>query len=304
MQQDLKPIRVFLEVAKLQGFAAAAKSLGMTAASATRIVAKLEEKFGHQLLIRTTRQVSLTSTGALIAARYQPILDAFDQVKLDLDREMQPHRGRLSINAPMAFGLRLMPGLIDSLKLAYPNIDLDVRLTDRLVDIVAEVCDLAIRVSEPPTDKSTIWRKLCEVPLKAVAAPSLFERFPRPTSPDELDPKICLSYGDGLDSEVWRFEKEGRKRAVTTGMTLHSNAGDLLYRVTRKGLGIAVLPEFLVSDGIEKGEVEVVLPDWKLPSLWLSLYYPPYEALPPLVATFTDFFEAYLADENGFEFDA
>jgi DNA-binding transcriptional LysR family regulator len=91
---------------------------------------------------------------------------------------------------------------------------------------------------------------------------------------------------------------------VTTGMTLHSNAGDLLYRVTRKGLGIAVLPEFLVSDGIEKGEVEVVLPDWKLPSLWLSLYYPPYEALPPLVATFTDFFEAYLADENGFEFDA
>lgn len=304
MQQDLKPIRVFLEVARLQGFAAAAKSLGMTAASATRIVARLEEEFGQQLLLRTTRQVSLTSTGALVAARYKPILEAFDQVKRDLDREMQPHRGRLSINAPMAFGLRLMPGLIDSFKLAYPNIDLNVRLTDRLVDIVAEVCDLSIRVSEPPTDKSTIWRKLCEIPMRAVAAPSLFDRYPRPQTPEELNPKICLSYGDTPDQEVWRFEKAGVKRLVTTGQSLHSNNGDLLYRVARKGLGIAVLPEFHVAEGVARGEVDVILPDWDLPSLWLSLYYPPYEALPPLVATFTEFFEAYLADETGFAFDS
>jgi len=303
MQQDLKPIRVFLEVANLQSFAAAAKSLGMTPASATRIVAKLEEEFGHQLLIRTTRQVALTSTGALIAARYKPILDAFDKVSEDLEREMQPHRGRLSINAPMAFGLRLMPGLIDSFKLAYPNIDLNIRLTDRLVDIVAEVCDLSIRISEPPTDKSTIWRKLCEVPMRAVAAPSLFERFPRPQTPDDLDPKLCLSYGQTMDSEVWRFARNGMKRTIKAGTTLHTNNGDLLYRAACKGLGIVVLPDFHVSSGLKSGDIETVLPDWKLPPLWLSLYYPPYEALPPLVATFTEFFEAYIADENGFDFD-
>ncbi|WP_299971267.1 LysR family transcriptional regulator [uncultured Roseobacter sp.] len=303
MHQDLKPIRVFLEVARLQNFAAAAKSLDMTPASATRIIAKLEDEFGQQLLVRTTRQVSLTSTGALVAARYQPLIEAFDQVKLDLDREMQPYRGRLSINAPMAFGLRLMPGLIDSFKLAYPNIDLNIRLTDQLVDIFSEICDLAIRVSEPPADKSAIWRKLCEVPMRAVAAPSLFERFPRPQTPDDLNPKICLSYGDALESEIWRFQKDGLKRSVTTGTALHSNNGDLLYRVARNGQGIVVLPEFHVTAGIENGEIEAVLPDWDLPSLWLSLYYPPYEALPPLVATFTDFFEAYLTDKNGFEFE-
>lgn len=302
MQPDLKPVRVFLEVANLKSFAAAAKSLQMTPASITRIVARLEDDFGQQLLVRTTRQVSLTSTGALVAARYQPLVEAFDQVKLDLDREMQPYRGRLSINAPMSFGLRLMPNVVDGFKLAYPNIDLDIRLTDQLVDIVSEVCDLAIRVSSTPTDKSTIWRKLCEIPLKAVAAPSLFERYPRPVTPDDLDRNICMSYGESTDPEVWRFQKDGVKRPVTAGTALHSNNGDLLYNLARKGTGIAVLPAFHVAAGLRRGEVEEVLPDWQLPPLWLSLYYPPYEALPPLVATFTDFFEAYLASERGFEF--
>ena len=300
--KDLKPVRVFLEVAALQSFVAAAKSLNMTPASVTRIVAKLEEDFGEQLLLRTTRQVSLTSTGALFAARYRPIVEAFDKAYLDLEKEMQPYRGRLSINAPMSFGLRLMPDLVESFRLAYPNIDLNIRLTDRLVDIVSEVCDLAIRVSGPPTDKSTIWRKLCEVPVRAVASPKLFERHSWPSAPDDLDPSICLSYGTRDIAEVWNFEKGATKRSITTGSTVHSNNGDLLYQIARRGGGIVVLPEFHVVHGIKRGDVVPVLEDWTLPPLWLSLFYPPYEALPPLVATFTEFFEAYLKDLRGFEF--
>ena len=121
----------------------------MTPATVTRIVAKLEEDLGEQLLLRTTRQVSLTSTGALVAARYRPLIEAFDKVEQDLEREIQPRRGRLSINAPMSLGLRIMPKLVESFRLAYPNIDLNIRLTDRLVDIMSETCDLAIRVSQP-----------------------------------------------------------------------------------------------------------------------------------------------------------
>ncbi|MEO0944066.1 MAG: LysR substrate-binding domain-containing protein [Pseudomonadota bacterium] len=300
--QDLKPVRVFLEVAALQSFAAAAKSLRMTPATVTRIVAKLEEDLGEQLLLRTTRQVSLTSTGALVAARYQPLIEAFDRVEQDLEREMQPHRGRLSVNAPMSFGLRIMPKLVESFRLAYPNIDLNIRLTDRLVDIVSDTCDLAIRVSGPPKDKSTIWRKLCEVPLQVVAAPSLFERHPKPTSPDRLNHQICLSYGEEDTPEVWRFEKGALKRSFTAGRSIHSNNGDLLYQLARSGAGIVMLPDFHVAEGVAAGEVIPVLEDWTLPPLWLSLFYPPYEALPPLVATFTEFFEAYLQDLNGFDF--
>ncbi|MEM8869107.1 MAG: LysR family transcriptional regulator [Pseudomonadota bacterium] len=299
---DLKPVRVFLEVATLQSFAGAAKSLRMTPASVTRIIANLEEDLGEQLLLRTTRQVSLTSTGALVAARYRPLVEAFDKVEQDLEREIQPNRGRLSINAPMSFGLRIMPKLIESFRLAYPNIDLNIRLTDRLVDIVSESCDLTIRVSGPPSDKTTIWRKLCEVPLQVVAAPDLFDRHPRPKSPDDLDHKICLSYGEEDAPEVWKFEKGALKRPFTVGQTIHTNNGDLLYQFARSGAGIVMLPEFHVAQGIDAGEVIAILEDWSLPPLWLSLLYPPYEALPPLVATFTDFFDAYLQDLDGFEF--
>ena len=300
--QELKPVRVFLEVATLKSFAAAAKSLRMTPASVTRIVAKLEEDLGEQLLLRTTRQVSLTSTGAFVAARYKPLIQAFDKVEQDLEREIQPYRGRLSINAPMSFGLRIMPMLVESFRLAYPNIDLNIHLTDRLVDIVSETCDLSIRVSGPPQDKSTIWRKLCEVPLQVVAAPSLFERHPKPKTPDDLDHKICLSYGEEAAPEVWRFEKGALKRPFTSGQSIRSNNGDLLYQFAQSGAGIVMLPNFLVADGLAAGKVVPVLEDWAIPPLWVSLFYPPYETLPPLVATFTDFFEAYLQDLDGFDF--
>lgn len=300
--QDLKPIRVFLEVASLQSFAAAAKSLRMTPATVTRIVARLEEDIGQQLLLRTTRQVSLTSTGALVASRYKPIVGAFDRVELDLERELQPYKGRISINAPMSFGLRMLPKLVESFRLAYPNIDLNLRLTDRLVDIVTESCDLAIRVSSPPVDKSTIWRKLCEVPVRAVASPKLFERHPRPLSPEDLEPRICLSYGENEAPEVWQFQKGPLKRPFTAGTSIQSNNGDFLYDMARAGAGIVVLPDFHIVHGLARGEVEPILEDWSLPPLWLSLFYPPYEALPPLVATFTEFFEAFLLDVDGFDF--
>jgi len=300
--QDLKPIRVFLEVAALQSFVAAAKSLHMTPASVTRIVARLEDEFGQQLLLRTTRQVSLTSTGAMIAARYSPLIAAFDKVDQELKRELHPHRGRLSINAPVSFGLRIMPDLVESFRLAYPNIDLDLRLTDRLVDIVSESCDLAIRISAPPTDKSTIWRRLCAVPMRAVAAPALLERHGTPERPEDLDPALCLSYGEQTEPEVWTFEKGALKRPVTAGRVIHSNNGDLLYALASRGVGMVVLPEFHVVEGLQRGDVIAVLEDWTLPPLWLSLFYPPYEGLPPLVSTFTEFFEAYLKDLDGFTF--
>jgi DNA-binding transcriptional LysR family regulator len=294
--QDIKPVRVFLKVVELSSFAAAARSLNMTPASVTRIVARLEENLGQQLLVRTTRQVALTSAGAMVAARFAPVVEDFDQVAEEITRAVWPDRGRLSLNAPLSLGLRLLPSVIDRFRLAYPNISLDVTLTDRLVDIVEENCDLAIRVSGPPSDKSTIWRKICEVPRHAVAAPSLFERMQRPETPDDLDPSFCMSYSATGKAEVWEFRTERAKRNLSAGSSIISNNGDLLYSLARLGNGITLLPDFIVKDGIVAGEVETVLDDWTVSPLWLTLFYPPYEVLPPLVATFTDFFEAQLRE--------
>lgn len=301
--QDIKPVRVFLKVAELSSFAAAARSMNMTPASVTRIVAKLEEELGQQLLLRTTRQVSLTSAGALVAARFGPVVEDFDKVTDEITRAARPDRGRLAINAPMSLGLRLLPSLIDSFRLAYPNISVDITLTDELIDIVEANCDLAIRVSGPPSDKSTIWRKVCEVPRKIVAAPSLFEQTEYPTAPEELDRRFCMSYSSDGDAETWALSKGGLKRLVHAGSHIVSNNGDILYSLAKLGNGMTLLPDFIVKEGIAAGEVIPVLEDWSAPPLWLTLFYPPYEVLPPLVATFTDYFEAHLRETTDLNFD-
>ncbi|MCA0998253.1 LysR family transcriptional regulator [Alloyangia pacifica] len=300
--QTIKPIRVFLEVVEQGSFAGAARSLRMTPASITRIIAQLEEDLGQQLLLRTTRQVSLTGAGAMVAARYRPVLEEFDRVTEEVTRTTRPDRGRLAINAPMSFGMRLMPGLVANFRLAYPHIALDVHLTDVLVDILEADCDLAIRISDPPADKSTIWRRICHVPRQVVAAPSLFDRIPRPKAPEELLPEHCLSYGHGGVAETWTFTRGGQRRTLRAGTGVTSNNGEFLYEMALSGNGIVNLPDFLVRDGLASGALEVVLPEWQLPPLNLMLYYPPYEKLPPLVGTFTDFFEAYIRDIDSFSF--
>ncbi|NDU99603.1 LysR family transcriptional regulator [Pseudoroseicyclus tamaricis] len=300
--QQIKPIRVFLTVVEQGSFAGAARSLRMTPASITRIVAQLEEDLGQQLLVRTTRQVSLTGMGAMVAARYRPVLEAFDRVTEEVTRTTRPDRGRLSINAPMSFGMRLMPKLLASFRLAYPNIEIDLQLTDRLVDILEESCDLAIRISTPPQDKSTIWRRICQVPRQVVAAPALFERIPRPETPDDLQPAHCLSYGSNGGAESWLLTSGGMRRTVRAGTDVTSNNGEFLHAMALSGNGIVTLPDFLVRGGLASGALEVVLPDWQVAPLNLMLYYPPYERLPPLVETFTEFFEAYIRDLSSFDF--
>lgn len=300
--EDLKPVRVFLEVASQLSFTNAARTLRMTPASVTRIVSKLERQLGQQLLVRTTRQVSLTSAGAVAVARYRPLVDEIDAVTEDIIRASRPDLGRLRINAPLSFGVRVLPNAVESFRLAYPRIDLDIYLTDTLVDILEEDCDLSIRISDPPTDKSTIWRKLCDIPRYAVAAPSLFERIPAPATPQDLNPDTMLAYSTTGDTEAWEFRKEGQRRVFRTGTSLVSNNGDFLASIARAGGGICALPDFIVKDDLDAGTLLHVLPDWTLKPLSLNLYYPPYEKLPPLVGTFTDFFEAYLREIEGLVF--
>lgn len=299
---ELKPIRVFLEVAQHLSFAKAARALRMTPASVTRIVAKLEEEMGQQLLVRTTRQVSLTSAGAVAVARYTPLVAEFDRVGQDITRAMRPDLGRLQINAPLSMGLRILPKMVDSFRLAYPRIDLDVHLTDAFVDVIDEDCDLAIRISGPPSDKSTIWRKLCEVPRSVLAAPTLLERHAGVADPDDLRSMPLMSYSATGDPENWSLTQGPERRVIRAGTQIVSNNGDFLLELARGGHGVCVLPDFIAREALDAGELTRLVSDWDLPPLWLTLYYPPYEQLPPLVATFSEFFEAYVRDLEGMEF--
>jgi len=298
---DLKAIRVFLAVAARQSFTAAASDLGLAPASVTRIVAQLEADLGAQLLLRTTRKVGLTSAGALVRARYQPIVESFDDVTEDLLQRTQGDRGTLRITAPVSLGLQLMPDVVSGFRLAYPSIAVDINFTDTLIDVISENCDLAVRVSGPPNDKSTIWQKLCEVPRRAIAAPALLRRIETPRHPQDLDPDLLMSYGAAGDRELWEFSRPGSTRTVRAGSAVVANNGDFLYAMVTRGEGIAVLPDFITAPGLASGEVVEVLLDWTLPSLWLTLFYPPYEQLPPLVGLFAEYFEHAVADRPGLQ---
>lgn len=291
---ELESIRVFLTVAAQQSFAGAARQLGMTPASVTRTVAALEAQLGVQLLVRTTRQVSLTSAGAGFAARVTPLAEGLAKAA-DETREGQGiTSGRLRISAPLSLGVKVLPAVLSQFAALYPQTHLDVSLSDRFVDIVDEGYDLAIRISGPPSDKSTIWRKICRVPRLLVATPAYLRARGTPQQPEDLAGHDCLGYRDDLGEDVWHLTNGKRQRAHKAEGRLSANNGDLLAALVLKGEGIALLPRFIAEADLAAGRLGAVLPDWSAPEIWLTLYYPPYAQLPLRVATFSDFFETHV----------
>lgn len=291
---DLDHIRVFLAVAEQRSFVAAARRLSMTAPTVTRAVSALEEELGVQLLLRTTRQVSLTSAGAVYAARIAPLLEAFRRTTEDLREQQGDVAGTIRINAPMSLGQQVLPDVVAGFRSQYPRVSLSIGLTDRFIDIVAGDVDLAIRISEAPRDKSTIWRKICRVRRVMVASPAYLALRGAPRTPEDLSAHACLAYDERSLAETWDLRRDGRTRRVRAGTTIAGNNGDLLARLAENGEGIALLPLFIVEDGLAQGRLAQVLADWEAPEIWLTLYYPPYERLPMRVAKFSDFFEAYV----------
>jgi DNA-binding transcriptional LysR family regulator len=291
---ELRAIRSFLTVAERRSFASAARRLGLTPAAVTRDVAALEATLGTQLLVRTTRQVSLTSAGAVYAARVAPMIEGLAAARTELADQQAAAFGLIRLNAPLSLGLRVLPPILADFRAAYPGIELSVRLSDRFMDILRGEADLAIRISEPPTDKSTIWRKICHVERVLVAAPGMAAADL--ASPDDLRPQDCLAYDAEGGADTWQLSNGPRRRVLRAGARFSANNGDLLARMAETGAGVALLPRFIVADALESGRLVRILPDWRPPDIWLTLYFPPYDRLPPRVATFSDFFERHVTE--------
>ncbi len=293
---ELESIRVFLAVADQQSFAGAARQLGMTPASVTRTIAALEARLGVQLLVRTTRQVSMTSAGALYAERAAPLSRGLAEAANETREAQGIISGRLRISAPLSLGVKVLPAVLSQFGALYPQTHLDVSLSDGFVDIVEEDFDLAIRISGPPSDKSTIWRKICRIPRVLAASPAYLRARGTPARPEDLADHACLGYRNDLRDEVWHLSSGKRRRSHKAQGRLSANNGDLLAGLVLNGEGIALLPRFIADPDLAAGRMVAVLPDWTAPEIWLTLYYPPYEQLPLRVATFSDFFEAHVIE--------
>ena len=291
---DFNEIRAFLAVAQHHSFIAAARQLAMTAPSVTRAVSALEDRLGVQLLLRTTRQVSLTSAGAIYAARVGPLLAEFVLANEEVKEQQGDAAGLLRINAPMSLGQQILPDVASGFRVEYPDTTISLSLTDKFIDIVSDNVDLAIRISEAPKDKSTIWRKICRVRRILVASPGYLASFGVPVEPEHLHNHACLAYDGEARSETWDLSNGGRTHKIKAGKGFAGNNGELIARLAENGEGIALLPLFIVEPALISHRLQQVLPEWEPPSLWLTLYYPPYEKLPLRVKKFSDFFESYV----------
>ena len=296
---ELESIRVFLGVARHGSFAEAARHLGITPAAATRTIAALEDRLGVQLFLRTTRKVALTSAGAVYAARVGPLSEALRDAAEESQAQAGVASGRIRLNAPLSLGMKVLPAVLSQFRILYPQVTASVHLTDRFVDILQGDCDLAIRISGPPEDKSTIWRKICGVERVLVAAPAYLAQRGTPDDPAALSEHICLGYDAESHEEIWELSHAASTRRIRAGAGIAANNGELLAEMAAQGEGVALLPRFIVAADLAAGRLVQILPEWQPPEIWLTLYYPPYAHLPARVATFSDFFERYVTGERG-----
>jgi DNA-binding transcriptional LysR family regulator len=290
---DYKALKTFLLAAEKRSFAQVARELDMTPAAVTRAIAALEEDLGVQLFVRTTRQVSLTTDGAVFAAQIQPAVEALENARKDVRDAHKADQGRLRISAPTWLGRGVLAPILQDFKRANPKISFEISLSNGMVNIVEDDYDLAIRISSQPSDKFTIWRKIRAVPRILVAAPGT--RFAEMQHPSELTPDDCLAHSGESRRENWILSDGGSSITIAAGRVFSANSGDILADMAAGGAGVAMLPGFDIAEHMRSGRLVHVLRGWSPPDLWLTLYYPPYQALPPRIASFSRFFEERLA---------
>ena len=290
---DYKALKTFLLAAEKRNFAQVARELDLTPAAVTRAIAALEDDLGMQLFVRTTRQVSLTTDGAVFAAQIKPAVEALENARKDVRNAHKADQGCLRISAPTWFGKAVLPPILSGFRRLNPKISFEISLSDELVNIVDDDYDLAIRISSQPSDKFTIWRKIRVVPRILVAAPA--SRYAEMRHPSELTSDDCLAYSDESRGENWVLSDGVSSMTISAGRAFSANNGEVLADMAADGAGVAMLPGFHVSEHLRTGRLVHVLRGWAPADLWLTLYYPPYQALPPRIASFSKFFEEQVA---------
>jgi len=282
-------ITAFATVVEESGFAAAARAMGMSRSQVNKAVINLEDDLGVQLLQRTTRQVSPTPSGRAFYEKCRTILDDLAEAEQSLKDTSDRPAGTLKINAPLSFGVgHFSPALVDFMK-RYPDITTELDLSDRFVDPVADGYDMTIRIGAPLPMPSLIDHEIVEMKRVLCAAPSFVKEHGTPAAPEHLADFSCLHYGNLATGNTWPLERDGVTKNVRIKGTLCSNNGDVLRDGAVAGLGIALLPTFIVGKELQAGQLVTVLPDWKPTTLQLCLLYPPNRHLASRVRLLVEF---------------
>jgi DNA-binding transcriptional LysR family regulator len=279
---------VFARVIDAGSFTAAAGQLGMSKSAVSKAVAALEDRLGARLINRTTRRLALTEVGRAFYERCVRILAEAEEAELAVTHLQAMPRGTLRINAPLSFGiLHLGPALPDFL-LRHPELKVDLELTDRMVDLIEEGWDLAVRIADLP-DSSLIARRIADNRMVVVAAPAYWDRHGRPQHPRDLAEHACITYTYAPNPNEWPFEGPEGRFAVRVDGQLRTNNGDVALETLLAGLGVDLLPCFLTGPHLASGRLEAVLTEWTPPPSGIYAVYPHNRHLSAKVRAFVDF---------------
>ena len=286
---QLIAMRVFNRVAERGSFAQAADELDISRAAASGHVAALEKHLGARLLNRTTRSVSLTAEGADFLKRSQRILDEIRDAEETLRGARSRPQGQLRVDVPVAFGRYLLVPALPDFTRRYPDIDLDIRLNDRVVDLVAERVDVALRVGRL-RQTGLVARRVGQMNIVTCAAPSYLAERGEPRTPDDLrDHRLLGLTPAGGGSPDWTFPPPYTSRRLKLHFAMQFNSAEVPLVAAAAGLGIVHTGDMLVAEYVARGVLKLILEDYVFPGPQLSLVYPSAGHQSAKVRVFSDF---------------
>ena len=295
---DLEGLAIFAKVVEIRSFAGAAAELNLSKATVSKAVSRIEARLGTRLINRTSRRLALTAAGRQLAGRASHILAEGEAAEDSARAQATMPRGPVWLAAPMSFGLLHVAPLLPEFLATFPEVSIDLHLSDAHVDLIGEGFDEAIRIAVLP-DSSLVVRRLCEMPRYLVGSPNYLNKHGRPKHPLHLAQHRCLGYSSAMAAETWRFTKDGKSATVRPSGPLRVNNGDAMMPALIAGIGLGILPEFILREALAAGRLERLLPDWSFPLGAIYWVTPPGGPRPKRVQVLGDFlFEKLSLNRN------
>jgi len=293
---DFEAWAIFAKVAQTGSFARAALELGVSQATVSKAIARLETRMKAALFHRTSRRIALSETGRSALEGAARLLSAGESVESEVAEQSEQLNGLVRLALPMSFGLAHIAPLLPEFLNSHPEITLDVHFGDAIVDLVGQGFDLAVRIATL-ADSTLRARRLCVVQVLLVGSPAYFARYGRPTHPRELAVHHALIYTQSRAIPAWRFQ-HAEKGDATVDMRsqLLVNNAEALAPSLCAGLGLALQPEFLVWQDLQDGRLERAMPEWQAPSIAVHLVTPSGRLRPARVQAVINFLAQRLAE--------